>query len=266
MGGKIGQRHAGIGWCRWQPPNTETWSARAGCRYDADPCDGAPAAEGYEPQGATGKPEHQRHGEQVLRRNEGHGCEHQQAPEAGAGQVGEIDAGESLLRFEKDGAEKECTCKEGQRVEDEAGKQPPLLRRVGDEKDGVEGDLLGEQIGRHHERTEQQQRQARHGLPIALDAALARAHQRTGQAEPEHGEAHHERAEIRQIANCEDAHDGDLQGNHGARHQADGQIEGETSAEGLHRGRQCGEHAVAPSRRVPAQPRPCSRLMTSPSR
>ena len=70
----------------------------------------------------------------------------QQAAQAGAGQVGEVDAAEDLLRLEEDRAEEEGAGQERQHVEQEVAEQPPLLRRIGDEEDGVEGDLLRQQV------------------------------------------------------------------------------------------------------------------------
>ena len=46
-----------------------------------------------------------------------------------------------------------------------------------------------------------------------------------GQAEAEHGEAHHQRAEMRPAPDREDAHDADLQRDHGAGLEADREIE-----------------------------------------
>ena len=67
-------------------------------------------------------------------------------------------------------------------------------------------------------------------LPVALEPALGDAHHGAGQAEAEHREAHHQRAEMRPAADREHAHDADLQRDDAAGDQADGQIEGKRRA------------------------------------
>ena len=101
-------------------------------------------------------------------------AQEQQPAQARAGQVGEIDAPEDPLRLEEDRAQIEGAGQERQHVEQEVAEQPPLLRRVGDEEDGVEGDLLRGEVRRHRQRAEQQQRGHRHPLPVPLEPALAR--------------------------------------------------------------------------------------------
>ena len=70
-----------------------------------------------------------------------------QAAQARAGQVGEIDAAENPLRLQEDDAEEERAGQERQQVEQEVGEQPPFLRRVGDQEDGVERHLLRDEVG-----------------------------------------------------------------------------------------------------------------------
>ena len=154
-----------------------------------------------------------------------HRPQEQQPAEARAREIGEIDAAENPLRLEKHGAEVEGAGQEREHVEQEVAEQPPLLRRVGDEEDGVEGYLLRDEVGRHRQRTEQHQRDHRHPLPVPLEPALAHAHDGAGQAEAEHGEAHHQRAEMRPAADREQTHDADLQRDHRAGHEADRQIQ-----------------------------------------
>src|ERR1700750_2097643 len=55
--------------------------------------------------------------------------------------------------------------------------------------------------------------------------ALPDAHARAGQAEAQHGEAHHQRAEMRPAPDREDAHDADLQRDYRAGLEADREIE-----------------------------------------
>src|SRR3977135_1060752 len=48
-------------------------------------------------------------------------------------------------------------------------------------------------------------------LPVGGAPVLADAHDRAGEAEAQHGEAHHQRAEMCPAADREDPHDADLQ-------------------------------------------------------
>src|SRR5262249_32394261 len=57
------------------------------------------------------------------------------------------------------------------------------------------------------------------------EPALADAHDRAGEAEAEHGEAHHQRSEMRPAPDREDPHDADLQRDHGAGLEAHREIE-----------------------------------------
>jgi hypothetical protein len=139
----------------------------------------------------------------------------------GAREIGEVDAAEYPVGLEKHGAEKERAGQERQHVEHEIAEQPPLLHRIRDEKDGVERNLLRQQIGRDGERAEQQQRSRRDALPVHVEPVLANAHHRAGQAEAQHGEADHERAKMRPASDLEDSHDANLQRDHRAGLQAD---------------------------------------------
>ena len=69
------------------------------------------------------------------------------------------------------------------------------------------------------------QRRGRDALPVAVEPALADAHDGAGQPEAEHREAHHQRAEMRPAADREDPHDADLQRDHRAGVEADREVE-----------------------------------------
>ena len=84
---------------------------------------------------------------------------------------------------------------------------------------------VAQRIRRHRQRTEQQQRGRRHALPLTVEPVLADAHHRAGQAEAQHREADHERAEMGPAADLEDSHDANLQRDHRAGLQADRQVE-----------------------------------------
>ena len=157
--------------------------------------------------------------EQVHRHQEG------KPAQAGAGQIGEVDAAENLVGLEEYGTEIECAGEERQHVEQEVSEQPPLLHGVGDQEDGVERDLLRQEIRRDRQRAEQQQRSGRHAAPVAVEPAFADAHDRAGKTEAQHGEAHHQRPEMRPASDREDAHDANLQRDHRAGFEADGEIE-----------------------------------------
>jgi hypothetical protein len=199
-----------------------------GDRNDGDGYERERAAaigERREPQDAAEEPQDQRHHDEVLRRRQIHRHQEGEPAQPGAGQVGEIDAAENLVGLEEHGAEIERAGEERQHVEQEVAGEPPLLHRIGDEEDGVEGNLLRQQVRGHRERPEGQQRRRRHAAPVAVEPALADAHDRAGEAEAEHGEAHHQRSEMRPAADREDPHDADLQRDHGAGLEPDREIE-----------------------------------------
>jgi len=64
-----------------------------------------------------------------------------------------------------------------------------------------------------------------YAAPVAVEKSFADAHHGAGEAEAEHGEAHHQRAEMRPAADREDKHDADLQRDHRAGLQPDGEIQ-----------------------------------------
>ncbi len=123
----------------------------------------------YQPEGAADKPEQQRHHDEIVGHDDIHRQQEGQAAQAGAGQVGEIDPAENLLRLEKDSAEEERAGQERQHVEHEIGGEPPFLHRVGDQEDGIEGKLLRQQIGRHRQRPEQHERGRGDAAPVPVE-------------------------------------------------------------------------------------------------
>ena len=184
---------------------------------------GAPRRDQPEP--AADEPENERHDDEIVGHDEIHREQERQPAQPRAGQVGEIDATEDLLRLEKHRAEKECARQERQHVEHEIGGEPPFLHRVGHEEYGVEGKLLRQQIGCDRERPEQGKRSRRDAAPVAVEPRGRHTHDRAGQPEAEHREAHHQRAEMRPAPHREDAHDADLQRNDRAGDERDRQIE-----------------------------------------
>ena len=116
----------------------------AGNGRDGKPGDRPRASHGQAPQHAAGEPQDERHDQQVLGRDEVHRAEEQEPAQPRAREIGEIDAAEDPLRLEEHRAQVEGAGQEREHVEQEVAEQPPLLRRVGDEEDGVEGDLLRE--------------------------------------------------------------------------------------------------------------------------
>ncbi len=194
-------------------------------RHDHDPQRAAPIRQRREPEQAAGEPKQQRRHDEVLGRHDIHRHQEGEAAQARAGEVREVDAAEDPVGLEEHGAEKESARQERQHVEHEISEQPPLLHRIGDQKDGVERNLLRNEIRRHRQRTEQQQRGRRHALPLAVEPVLADAHHRAGQAEAQHREADHERAEMGPAADLEDSHDANLQRDDRAGLQADRQVE-----------------------------------------
>ena len=194
-------------------------------RHGRDPEHAAPVRQRHEPQHAAREPKQQRHDDEIVGRRDVHRHQEGKPAQSGAGQIGEIDAAEYLVGLEEHRAEEERAGQERQHVQHEIAEQPPLLHGIGDEEDGVEGNLLRKQIGRDGERAEQQQRSCRDASPLPVEPILADAHHRAGQAEAQHGEADHERAEMRPASDLEQAHDANLQRDHRAGHQADRQIE-----------------------------------------
>ncbi len=103
--------------------------------------------------------------------------------------------------------------------------QLPLLRRVGDEEDRVEAEMLHIKVGADRERAEQGERNGGGPAPVASEPVLGDGHHRARQAEAQHRQAHHQRAEMRPAADGEDAHDVDLQRDDRAGGKAHGEIE-----------------------------------------
>ena len=170
-----------------------------------------PVAARAEPQQAAETPEDQRHGDDLLGCEPVHGAEDDEARNARAGEVGEIHPPEPGAALEEDDAEEERTRQERQQVEHEIGEQPPFLRRVGDDENGVEGHRLRREISGNRQWTEQEQRRRRGAAPVPVEPALADEDDDARQRKAEQSERHYQRAEMRPAAHCEDAHDGDLQ-------------------------------------------------------
>ena len=184
----------------------------------------AAIAKCQEPQYRAKGPQRQRHRDQVLRTQRIHAQQQQQATDARADQVSKIDAVEDGLGALEHHPQKQGSGQKGRQIEHEVERKAPLLHRVGDQKDGVEGKLLCDQVRGHRQRTEGQQRRGRQAAPVAVEPLRENAHHRAGQAEAEHRQAHHQRTEVRPAANRKNAHDGDLQCNHGAGHKADREV------------------------------------------
>jgi hypothetical protein len=159
----------------------------------------------------AGEPERDREDDEVGGREHVERRQQGEAAQARAEQVGEVDAVERRLRALEHHAEEQGPGEERHQVEQHRRREPPFLRRVGDEEDRVEADLLGEQVAAHGQRRERRQRQQRELVPPPPEPGVGDAHRRAGQAEAEHGEADHERAEMRPAADREEAHDRDLE-------------------------------------------------------
>ena len=89
----------------------------------------------------------------------------------------------------------------------------------------LNGICCASRIRRDRQRAEQHQRGRRHAAPVAVEPAFADAHDRAGEAEAQHGEAHHQRSEMRPAPDREDAHDANLQRDHRPGLETDGEIE-----------------------------------------
>jgi len=157
------------------------------------------------------EPERDREDDEVGRRQHVERRQQREAAQARPQQVGEVDAVERRLRALEHHAEEERPGEERHQVQQHRRREAPFLRRVGDEEDRVEPDLLGEQVAAHGQRRERGQRQQRELVPAPAEPGVRDAHRRACQAEAEHGEADHERAEMRPAADREEAHDRDLE-------------------------------------------------------
>ena len=183
-----------------------------------------------EPGEPAQEPEGQRHQQQAVGRQQIESTQEDEAAEARARQIGEIDPAEDLLAPQEGQSQEYRARQEGREIEQEVGQQAELLLRIGDEEDRVEGDLLGEPVGRRQKGAEEQQADPCEQIPVPFDAPLAKAHDGRGDAEAQHGDGHHQRAEMGPAGDGEDAHDGDFERNDRARDQTDREIEQAGSA------------------------------------
>ena len=124
----------------------------------------APA--GPERPGQTGRePKPQWRGDQIGGRKHIHRQKEHEAAKSGPGEVGEVDAAENAVAPEKDASEEKRARQERRQLRQENRQQLPLLRRVGDQEDRVEAEMLHIKIGGDGERPEQ--RRARRSRPHA---------------------------------------------------------------------------------------------------
>jgi hypothetical protein len=217
-----------VGHCELRKIEERRQREMAGDRDDrngAEPSHAAPVHECREPKQASREPQDERHDDEIFRRRQIHRQQEGKAAQSSAGQIGEIHAAENLVRLEKHGAEIKGAGEKRQHVEHEISEQPPLLHGIGYEEDGVERNLLRQEIRCDGQRPERHQRGRRDAAPVAVEPVFADAHDGTGQAEAQHGEAHHQRAEMRPASDREDSHDANLQRDHGAGFEPDGEIE-----------------------------------------
>ena len=172
-----------------------------------------------------GKPKRQWRGDQIGGRKYIHRQKEHQAAKSGPGEVGEIDAAENAVAPEKDASEEKSARQERRQLREENRQQLPLLRRVGDEEDCVEAEMLHIKVGADGERAKKGERNGRGPAPIASEPVLGDGHHRAREAEAQHRQAHHQRAEMRPAADGEDPHDVDLQRNDRAGAKTHGEIE-----------------------------------------
>ena len=99
--------------------------------------EGAPRAGKEAPRQARGRPQRQRRGDQVDRREDVHRAEKDEAAQARAGQIGEIDAAERLVALEEHAAEEHRAGeKRRQRGEEDLGELPFLVRVRDEDRSG----------------------------------------------------------------------------------------------------------------------------------
>ena len=179
---------------------------------------------------ACGKPESQRRRDQIGWDEHIHRQEKDETAQTRARQIGEIDASERAVAFEEDAAEEDRARQERRQLRQEHLQKLPLLRRVGNDEYGVEAELLDIEIGADRERPEEPERDRRRAAPMSRKPVLGYGHDRAGEPEAEHGEAHDQRAEMRPAPHREDAHDVDLERDHRPSAEPDCEIEADAFA------------------------------------
>src|SRR6204780_3287496 len=115
---------------------------------------------------AGGKPKAQRRSDQIGGREHIHRQKEHETTKSGPGEVGEIDAAENAVAPEKDASQEKRARQERRQLREENREQLPLLRRVGDQEDRVEAEMLHIKVGADRERPEQSQRNGRGPPPI----------------------------------------------------------------------------------------------------
>ena len=190
----------------------------------------APSSGSERPGYAGREPQRQRRGDQIGRGEHIHRQQRHEAAKTGPGKVGEIDPPERAIAPEEDASEEERAGQERRKLGEENLQQLPLLRGVGHQEYRVEAEMLHIEVGGDRERPEQRERNCGGGAPMAGEPVLGDGHRRARQAEAQHRQAHHQRAEMRPAPDGEDAHDIDLQRDHRARAQADGEIKPESAS------------------------------------
>ena len=167
--------------------------------------------------GQTGcEPQRQWGSDQIGGRQDIHRQKEHQAAQSSAGEVGEVHSAESAVAPQKDTSQEKRARQERRQLRQKDRQQLPLLRRVRDEEDRVETEMLHIKVGADRERAEQGERNSGRPAPVASEPVLGDGHHRTRQAEAQHRQAHHQRAEMRPTADGKDAHDVDLQRDDGA--------------------------------------------------
>src|SRR6202044_14051 len=104
---------------------------------------------------AGGKPKAQRRSDQIGGREHIHRQKEHETTKSGPGEVGEIDAAENAVAPEKDASQEKRARQERRQLREENREQLPLLRRVGDQEDRVEAEMLHIKVGADGERPEQ---------------------------------------------------------------------------------------------------------------
>ena len=131
------------------------------------------ARPGRTPRPSTRKPKRQRRGDQIGGREHVHRQKEYEAAKSGAGEVGEIDAAENAVAPEKDASEEKRAGQERRQLRQENRQKLPLLRRVGDQEDRVEAEMLHIKVGGDGERPEQSERNGRGPRQLRANQSLA---------------------------------------------------------------------------------------------
>ena len=113
------------------------------------------------PRKACGQPQRQRGGDEIGGDKDIHRQQEDEPAEPGTRKVSEIDPAEGAIVLEKDRAEEHRAGDERRELGQKHLQELPLLRWIGDEKNGVEAEPLDIKVGRDRERTEETERDRR---------------------------------------------------------------------------------------------------------